>query len=433
MQEQLKRSIGVFGLAAAVINMTIGTGIFVLPALAAEKMGAAALLAFLICGVLIFLIAMCFAEVGSRFDISGGPYTYIEFAFGKYAGFLANITFLTSCVLADAGAAKAVAKTLSFFWPLLDTPVVQRIFFILLFGILALINIRGAQQGMRFVVISTIAKLIPLLLVVALGMGKINLHNLEWQLNFGLNETGSTVLLLFIAFVGMETAVSNGGEFKNPSRTVPLGVLSGLLIVLLLYIIIQLITQGVMGAELIKVKEAPIAALAEQLMGKIGLTITVIGSSVSMIGLISGEVLSIPRILYAGARDGLLPGFLFKVHTKFATPHYAILVYTAIGCTLAITGGLQQLLILSSATIMLIHLGVILALIKFRKQSAPQPGFKVPGGLFIPVLACIAIIWVLSNLTTKEILGMLLALCIISCIYVLSLRLQKQNRLDKRR
>lgn len=115
MKEQLKRSIGVFGLAAAVINMTIGTGIFVLPALAAEEMGNAAIFAFLVCGFLIFLIALCFAETGSRFSISGGAYTYIEFAFGKYAGFLANIIFVTSCVLADAASARAVAKTLSFF------------------------------------------------------------------------------------------------------------------------------------------------------------------------------------------------------------------------------------------------------------------------------------------------------------------------------
>ena len=89
----LKRTIGVFGLACAVVNITIGTGIFVLPALVAEHLGAVAIICFLICGVLIFLIALCFAEVGSKVTGSGGTYAYIETAFGPFSGFLANNIF----------------------------------------------------------------------------------------------------------------------------------------------------------------------------------------------------------------------------------------------------------------------------------------------------------------------------------------------------
>ena len=418
MQEQLKRSIGVFGLTCAVINMTIGTGIFVLPALAAEHMGNAAIFAFLVCGFLIFLIALCFAETGSRFSVSGGAYTYIEFAFGKYAGFLANITFVTSCVLADAASARAVAKTLSFFWPALEVPVFRISFCLLLFALLAFINIRGAKQGIRFIVIATVAKLIPLLLVVALGTVKMDWNALSITTHFELNDLGASTLVLFFAFIGLETAVANGGEFKNPSRTVPLGLFWGLLIVLLLYMAIQLITQGVLGNELMKYKEAPITAAAQKLLGAAGLTISVIGTAVSMIGAISGEVLGIPRLLYAGARDGLLPSFLFKVQATFATPHYAILVYTAICFVLSVTGSIQQLLVLSSASILLIYLGVVLSVIKFRFQKTETyTGFKIPGGIIIPVVASIIILWVLSNLTKKELIGVAIALVLLSVIY----------------
>lgn len=427
MQEQLKRSIGVFGLTCAVINMTIGTGIFVLPALAAEHMGNAALFAFLVCGFLIFLIALCFAETGSRFSVSGGAYTYIEFAFGNYAGFLANIIFVTSCVLADAASARAVAKTLSFFWPALEVPLFRITFCFLLFALLAYINIRGAKQGMRFIIITTVAKLIPLLLVVVLGTVKMNWSSLSIITHFELNDLGASTLVLFFAFIGLETAVANGGEFKNPARTVPLGLFWGLLIVLVLYMSIQLITQGMLGSELMKYKDAPITAVSQKLLGTAGLTITVIGTALSMIGAISGEVLGIPRILYAGARDGLMPSFLFKVHPSFATPHYAILVYTMCCFILSVTGSIQQLLVLSSASILLIYLGVVLSVIKFRLQkNKTVTGFKMPGGITIPVIATIIIVWVLSNLSKQELTGVALALLLLSVIYLIMWWLKKK-------
>ena len=421
MQESLKRSIGVFGLACAVVNMTVGAGIFVLPALVAEHVGAAAIICFLICGLLIFLIALCFAEVGSKVTVSGGPYTYIEFAFGSYAGFIANIIFLLSCFLADAATAVALSKTLGFFIPLLDGPAVRPLFFLLLFGTLAYINIRGAKQGVQFVVFTTFAKIIPLLLLVAVGSGHITTANLQWKTSFTSGDIGNASIILFFAFIGLETAVTNGGEFKNPARTVPLGILSGLSFVLILYIAIQLITQGVLGNEIVVAKDAPVAAVSKKIFGAAGISIIVIGTAVSMIGAISGDVLGIPRILYAGARDGLLPKFLFKVHPKFFSPHYAILVYTGAGFVLALFGGLQQLLILSSAAILLIYLGVVLSTIKLRykKITRDEKTFTVPGGITIPVIATIAIVWLLSNLKAEEKTGIAIALAVLTVIYFL--------------
>lgn len=430
MQENLKRTIGVFGLACAVVNMTIGTGIFVLPALVAEHIGAAAIICYFICGLLIFLIALCFAEVGSKVTVSGGPYTYIEAAFGNYAGFIANIIFLISCVLSDAATAMALSKTLSFFVPVLDSTVIRPLFFCFLFGTLAYINIRGAKQGVRLIVFTTVAKVIPLLLLVAVGTGHITIANLQWKNTFTFHDVGTSTLILFFAFLGLETAVTNGGEFKNPSRTVPLGVLSGLSFVLILYIAIQLITQGVLGDEMAAVKEAPIAAVAQKIFGTVGVSIIVAGTAISMIGSISGEVLGIPRILYAGARDGLLPKFLFKIHPKFATPHYAILVYTGIGFALAVFGALQQLLILSSATILLIYLGVVLSAVKFRykKIQNVEKTFMIPGGFIIPAIAAGTIVWVLSNLKIEEKWGIAIALAVLTVIYFLMKLLNKKKQ-----
>ena len=119
-REELKREIGVRSLTLAILNLIVGSGIFVLPALVAEKLGSAAIVAYLVCGALIFLIALCFAEVGSKITVSGGTYAYIETAFGPYAGFIANNLFwIGSCVVSDAAIANALADTLKYFFPFL--------------------------------------------------------------------------------------------------------------------------------------------------------------------------------------------------------------------------------------------------------------------------------------------------------------------------
>src|SRR5947209_8521641 len=141
--ENLKREIGVRSLALAIINITVGTGIFVIPAIVAEDLGAAAIVAYLVCGALMFLIALCFAEVGSKVTSSGGTYAYIETAFGPYPGFIANNLFwFGSGMLADAAVANGLVDTLKYFFPVLGINIFRILFLILIFGALAWINIR---------------------------------------------------------------------------------------------------------------------------------------------------------------------------------------------------------------------------------------------------------------------------------------------------
>jgi basic amino acid/polyamine antiporter, APA family len=429
MQENLKRTIGVFGLACAVINITVGTGIFVLPALVAENLGAAAIVCFFICGLLIFLIALCFAEVGSKVTGSGGTYAYIEAAFGPFAGFLANnIFWFGSCVLSDAAMANALAKTLSYFFPVIDSSAIRPVFFLLLFGTLAFINVRGAKQGVRFIVFTTIAKLIPLLLIIAFGTGHIAAENLQWKQTLTIDNIGTSTLVLFFAFLGIESAVTNSGEFKNPAKTVPLGILGGLSFVLILYIGIQLVTQGILGDRLLAFKEAPLAAVSEILFGNFGSVLIVAGSAIAILGSLSGQILAIPRVLFAGARDGILPNALSKVHPQFFTPHVAIVVYAALGFLFAVFGGFKQLIVLSSAATILIYLGVVLATIKLRfKKTDAKKTFTIPGGITIPLIAAAIIIWLLSNLSQAEIIGISIFIAVLVFIFLI-IKMIKRNK-----
>lgn len=428
-KENLKREIGVRSLTLAILNMTVGTGIFVIPAIIAQNLGAAAIIAYLVCGALIFLIALCFAEVGSRTTVSGGTYAYIEAAFGPFAGFIANNLFwIGSCVVSDAAIANGLADTLKYFFPVLDTGIYRALFFMLVFGGLAILNIRSVKSGIRFIEFAAFGKLIPLVLVVIAGTGFISTENLQWTTFPTVGSIGTASLLLIFAFLGVETPVTNGGEIRNPARTIPRGIFFGISAVLVLYISIQLVTQGVLG-DILANTDSPLSAVAGVIFGKTGITLMIIAIGISMLGSLGGEILSIPRILYAGARDGIMPKIFSRVHSRFLTPHIAIAFYAFLGFAFAISGGFKQLAIIASAATLIIYLGVVLATIKLRKTPAvtSEKTFRIPGGIIVPLLAVGVIIWLLSSLSIRELTGIGIFLIVLSLVWLITKLAKKKE------
>lgn len=417
--ENLKRAIGSRSLAIAGVNVIVGSGIFVLPALVAEGLGAAAIVAYACCGIIVFMVALCFAELGSKTEVSGGPYTYIEKAFGPYAGFLVANVYLIGCFASDAAVANALTDTLQLFLPFLRVDMYRLLFQFILFGALTWLNIRSVRYGLRIVVFTGIGKLIPLILLVLFASPHVQSENLAWTVQPNFSNIGSASLLLFFAFMGLETSLCNGGEIKNPKRTVPLGLLGAVIIVLLLYAGIQLVTQGVLGENLLANKEAPLAALANSIWGPPGMMLILGVTALSMLGYLSGAILSIPRIMFAAARNGQMPVAFGKIHRRFATPYISIIVYAAIDFIVAASGTFKQLAIIASISLLLVYLGAALAVVKSRlgKKESEHGGFQIPGGIVIPSLAAAIIGWLLSNSQKAEVTGICIAIGILSIIY----------------
>ncbi|MBC7888099.1 MAG: amino acid permease [Ferruginibacter sp.] len=429
-KENLKPEIGVRSLTLAIINITAGSGIFVIPAIIAEGLGATAIIAYFVCGALIFLIGLCFAEVGSKTTASGGVYTYIETAFGPFAGFLANnIYWIGGSVLSDAAIANGLADTLKYLFPLLGNEIFRALFLFFIFGSLALLNIRSVKNGVRFIEFATLGKLIPMIVLVIVGARFVAPENLRWVTSPTIANIGTASLLLFFAFLGLEGPLSNGGEIKNPKRTVPLGIFFGVSGVLVLYIAIQLVTQGVLGDGIAAHKTAPLAAVAGIAFGKSGTILIIAATTLSMLGALGGELLSIPRILFAGARDGLMPKPLAKVHPRFFTPYIAIAFYAGLGFLFAISGGFKQLATIASAAVLIIYLGVVLATLKLRKNNptTTEKTFRVPGGIIVPLIATGGIVWLLSNLTKPELTGIAIFILVFSFIYLLTKLVVRQR------
>src|SRR5256714_4453445 len=170
VDHQLVRGIGIPALTANIVSSTIGAGIFVIPATVAAGLGPAAPLAFICCAIAMVLFVTCFAIAGSRVSLTGGLYAYVEAAFGKYVGFLARPLYFLTALGAVAGVVNVLATSVALVIPFLGGPIMRIVVMLAVYGSLVLINIRGVRQGAGAVTVITVAKLLPLLLFVSVGI-----------------------------------------------------------------------------------------------------------------------------------------------------------------------------------------------------------------------------------------------------------------------
>lgn len=397
--------IGTGALGLSVVNMVVGAGIFALPGLVAAELGSAAILAYLICSITVALVFLCFAEVGSRVSRSGGAYAYVEEAFGPFVGFIASILFWFGfSALADAAITVVMVDSLSVVFPLLSEPVPRAVFILTLLAFLAAVNIRGVRAGVRLYVFNTLAKLVPLLLLLFVGLLMVDLENLairEWPTAASL---GAGSILLFYAFNGAESALNASGEIRNPAKTVPLGLLVGLTGVLVLYVGLQTVAQGVLGQELAMNTEAPLVAVATEVFGEWGGKMLIAGAVISIYSALSGDMLGGPRVIFASALDNNLPSVLAKVHPKYKTPHVAIVFFAIVIAVFALSGTFKYLAVVATGSLLLVDLGVILAVLRLRRRDGlPGEGqFTLPFGPVIPLLSCAIVGWLLLQMPFEE-------------------------------
>jgi amino acid transporter len=294
-------------------------------------------------------VVLCFAESGSRVPTSGGAYGTVEAALGPMAGFLTGAYIWISSALACGGVAAALCDAVGVMIPALAAPAMRLGLLVVIFGPIVWLNVRGAASAARIIAWGTAIKLVPLVLFVAVGGLWLALGHEAPQAPVIPAESGSfaeAMILALFAFCGMETPLAASGEVRDPARTIPRATIQAMLLVLVLYLAIQYIAQGLLGPALGGSKE-PLAAGARLIDPNLGLLLFA-GGALSRLAWIGSDILGAPRVLFAFGRDGFLPAILGRTHPRFATPYVAILVHSAIAFAFAATGSFARLAIWST-------------------------------------------------------------------------------------
>jgi amino acid transporter len=395
---------GVWALAASIFNLTVGGGIFRAPSLAYALLGPAAPIAYVVCAIAMGLIVLCFAEAGSRVDRTGGPYAYVEIVFGPFIGFLAGVLVWLTGTLAFAGVSVILAGTIASVFPATATPIGRALFLIALFAILTSVNVRGVREGARLVSVASVAKIVPLLLLVIIGARAVRPENIALPAFPPVASVARASIVLIFIFAGIESALVPSGEVKAPARTVPRAIAIAMIAVTVVYLSIQLVAQGILGPA-IATSTVPLADAAALGLGPWGRTLLIVGATVSMIGYVSGMTLAIPRALFAFAEDGVLPRQLASIHPQYRTPHIAIMLQSALVCVLAIYSRFEQLAVIANLSALLLYLSCVAAAWELRRRdirSGEGEPLRLPFGPLVHLLTVGVIVFLLTSITWKE-------------------------------
>ena len=413
---KLIRGITRWDLVFLMLNATIGGGIYGLPSQVFAKSGSYSLLAMLVCVVVISLIVLCFAEVGSRFKDTGGPLLYAHEAFGPFTGFMIGWLTLVLRMVSMAAIANIGISYLGFFLPFAQTGSGRGIIISSLIVILCFINYLGIKQSVLFNNIFTIGKLVTLLFFVIAGLFFIKAENFNFNVPVNYESFSASVLLMVFAFSGFSGAMTPGGEMKDPQKDIPFSLITVLIFKTILYMLVQVVCIGTLAA--LATSQKPLTDAANNFFPGWGGILITIGALISIIGTLNGSVLVISRTCYGMAEKNILPSFLGKVHPRYHTPHISLLLTCGISLLLTLTNSLLFLLTISALGTLFTYIVTCASLIKLRKKkNIPAAAFMLPAGKMIAMISILFCILIMTGSTSKELLYILSVLGVGALVY----------------
>ncbi|HQZ38866.1 MAG TPA: APC family permease [Vicinamibacterales bacterium] len=401
---ELRRALGRWDLTAIGVNQVIGSAIFLLPADVARLVGPWGPLAFFAVGILSLSIALCFAEVSSRFDRTGGPYLPARAAFGRFVGFEIGWMMWFTRVSSQASVANGLALALAFYWPSLAEGLQRSALITVVTVVITWINIRGIKQSSWVVNVLTVGKLLPLGLFIVVGIWFVDGARWATMPPVTLGQAGSAALLLIFAYGGYEVTGILAGEAKDPRRDVPFAFVVTLVTVAIVMTLTSVVATGVLPA--IAESRTPLADGAAVFLGVAGALLVSVGSSVSMAGNNMGQILNGSRTLFALAENGDLPLWFARVHPTYRTPENAILFTAVLALALALSGSFVFLAAVSAVARLVMYLAVCLATLVLRRQRPTdemrEALFVIPLGPVIPVVATVVAAGILFGATLQQ-------------------------------
>jgi amino acid transporter len=412
----LKRELGKWDLTAIGVNQVIGGAVFLMPALLASQIGAWSAIAVAMVGVLSLLIALNFAEAGSRFDGTGGAYLYTRAAFGRFASFEVGWMMWVTRVTSWASVVNGLTTALAYYWPDLgaDQPGLAREFVItgVIVTIMA-INVLGIRQSAWVVNTLTVGKLTPLVIFILLGLPYFTFDAVRPEMALTWTQISTSSLLLIFAYGGYEVVGVPAGEAKDPTRAVPFAMVMTIVIVAVVMTLAQVVAMSTLPG--IAASERPLADASLLFLGAWGALLMTTGGAVSMSGNNVGQALSGSRNLYALAEQGDLPAWFGRVHSRFHTPAVAIVVTSLVALGLALSGNFATLAASSAVSRLMVYAGTCASVLVLRRQG--PAAFTIPGGPVVPVVALAISLAILGGATTLQLQVGAIALVVGAALY----------------
>jgi APA family basic amino acid/polyamine antiporter len=426
----LKRALGRWDLTALGVNQVIGGAIFLWPAQVAAQVGAWSPIGYILIGLLSLSVALCFAELSSRFDSTGGPYLYTRAAFGEFVGFEIGWMQWFSRATSQASIMAATAIALGYYWPALTTGWLRAAFLVALTLVFGGINVRGVRQSSTVVNVFTIGKLLPLAIFIVVGLAYIEPSRLTVLPPVTVQQSLAAGLLFIFIFGGYEVVPVPAGESLDPRRDIPFAMVATIVSVMIVMTLTQVVAQGVLPD--LAGHSTPIADAAAAFMGATGALLIGIGSVVSMTGNNAGQVLSGSRMIFALAEQGQLPPFLARIHPEYRTPANAIVFTSAVALTLALSGSFAQIALVSALARLLMYAGSAAATLRLR--SIPPAGmvkparFVAPFGATMPIVAIGVCVVLAAGATMAQLLSGIVALLAGAALFATQIGRQRAAR-----
>ena len=411
---RLSREMRLLDVTMIGVGAMIGAGIFVLTGIAAGVAGPALMVVFLLNGLVAFLTAAAYAELGSAIHGAGGGYLWIKASLPDPSGFIAGwmdwFAHAVACSLYALGFGAYFTELLHFIGvPDFQTPLFpQEVWLaVLACTLFAVINYRGASETGKAGNVVTIGKVAIIGIFIVAGLW-VMVQKPDWQGSFdpfflkGWGGIFAAMGLTFIAFEGYEIIAQTSEEVEDPKRNIPRAVFLSLLIVIPIYLLVAVVAIGAVNPPagmaitdfLAQGGETALVSAADQFFVG-GAIVILVGGLLSTVSALNATIYSSSRVAFAMARDASLPQAIAKVHQKRGTPHYAILFSTVLIIGMAVALPIEEVAAAASVMFLLLFGGVNIALIRLRKLRPDlDRGFKVPFVPFTPLLAVATMLFI---------------------------------------
>lgn len=400
-----KNKLGLPSVVLYGINCVVGSGIFLLPGNAYKLMGTPILAVYVFLILIVMALALCFAEAGSMFGRSGGAYVYAKEAYGNFAGF--EVGFMRWCIgmIAWATMAVALSTALSSVWPAASQPFVQKAIAISIIAVLSIVNLIGIDLVKWFNNLSTVGKMIPLVIVIAMGIFFIKGSNFTQSLDVELNikSASQAAILIFYAFTGFENISIPAGDMENPQKNIPKATIISLVLISAIYFLIQTICIGILGTDLAE-SATPFADAATVMFGNVGMVIVTAGTVISIIGINVANSFAAPKLPVALAEDGLCPKVLAKKDSR-GIPVMAIIVTGTLTILLTLTGSFVQLAVIGTIGRLIgQYIPTCFSVLKLRTRKDLTAGYHAPFGPVLPVFGIVLSVFLITQATGQQLL-----------------------------